>query len=89
MEAPASLQEAIDMANDQLKAGTHDLGIPEAKVVAAEPRPKVKEYMEFQRKALVSESWLRYVLLCFSLNWDATNQADNSLNILEAPCIIV
>ncbi|KAG9101719.1 hypothetical protein FS749_004186 [Ceratobasidium sp. UAMH 11750] len=57
MEAPKSIQNDVEYANAQLKTCTEDLNIPDATVLAATPRPKVKEYIEYENNAIVTESW--------------------------------
>ncbi|KAG9120563.1 hypothetical protein FRC07_003888 [Ceratobasidium sp. 392] len=56
-EAPKSIQNDVDYANYQLKTCTQDLNIPDTTVLAATPRPKVKEYIEYENNAIVTESW--------------------------------
>ncbi|KAG8734911.1 hypothetical protein FRC10_011214 [Ceratobasidium sp. 414] len=81
MEAPKSIQNEVEYANAQLKTCTQDLNIPDATVLAATPRPKVKEYIEYENNAIVTESWFRYMLILLD-----TETRSNALRFTQSTC---
>ncbi|CAE6447316.1 unnamed protein product [Rhizoctonia solani] len=56
-EASISVAESVNFANLQLEVCIQELNIPEAKVLKAEPKPKVKAYIDWVNSSIKTEDW--------------------------------